>query len=172
MSDWHAVYDIRDSWPWAELCILLILVTATVGAFAALWRLVRIRAIARLENRSDMLPRWPQWVFACWFVVGGCVVTTGYSNALYQSLFLRSERAFTSANTIEGTIDRVDPVMMKGNTVVNERLHLGDKSFVIRKNRLGTGLTHLAAEGGPCQAGQQVRITYFDDAILRVERIH
>ena len=113
--------------------------------------------------------RWVYRLLASNFAVGGSVSAFGFSFVLYHSLFLQSESAFAKANVAVGTIGAVEPIHKKANTVLSERFLVGEQQFVIHSNRLGTGLTQLAAEGGPCRSGRQVRITYSGDAILRVE---
>ena len=168
-ENWFVVYDIRDTLPWVEICIMLILVTLSVGVPLAVLKSSRSKFLLNLALNPTPVPRWVYRLFALSYAVGGSVFAVCFSFVLYHTLFLRSERAFSTANVAVGTISAVEPIQKKENTVLSERFDVGEQQFVVRSNRLGTGLTQLAAEGGPCRAGRQVRITFSGVAILRVE---
>ena len=168
-ENWFAGYDIRDTLPWVEMCIMLITLVFAVGGPVAVLKLSQSEVVLKFASSQTRAPRWVYRLLASSFAVGGTLSAFGFSFVLYHSLFLRSESAFSTANVTVGTIGAVEPINKNRNSILSERFHVGEQQLVIRSNRLGTGLTQLTAEGGPCRSGRHVRITHTGDAILRVE---
>ena len=170
-ENWFVVYDIRDTLPWVEMCILLITLVFAVGGPVAVLKLSQSAFVMKLASPQTRVPRRVYRLKAGWFAFVGCVLTVGFGYNLYHSLFLRGEDAFRTASIATGTVSAVEPVRRQGDTVMSEQFHVGEERFVVHNNRLGSGLMRLAAEGGPCRSGRCVRITYIGEAILRVEAI-
>ena len=171
-ENWVVVYDIRDTLPWVEMCIMLITLVFAVGGPVAVLKLSQSEVVLKFASSQTRAPRWVYRLLTSSFAVGGTLSAFGFSFVLYHSLFLRSESAFSTANVAVGTISAVEPIHKKdGKTVQSERFLVGEQQFVIQSNRLGNGLSQLTGEGGPCRSGRHVRITHTGDAILRVEAI-
>ena len=140
-ENWFVVYDIRDTLPWVEMCIMLITLVFAVGVPVAVLKLSRSKILLKLALNPTPVPRWVYRLFALSYAVGGSVFAVCFSFVFCHSLFLRSESAFAKANVAVGTIGAVEPINKKRNSILSERFHVGEQQLVIRSNRLGTGLT-------------------------------
>jgi hypothetical protein len=112
--------------------------------------------------------RWQTTILSYFVFAFGLVWTAGtfaytYGGYIANLTALRNR----SYQVVEGRVTNFSPLPVSGHGV--ESFDVDGVSFSYSDYIITSGFNHTAANGGPIRPGLYVRVTYVDDAILRLE---
>ena len=107
-----------------------------------------------------MLPLYYLGFSLLWTTFAACTVFSDYYNARTMFELGRNQ-------VVEGTIENFHPMPATGHD--NESFTVGGKKFSYSDYCISPGFRHAKALGGPIRAGLQVRISYVDSDIVKLE---
>ena len=115
-------------------------------------------------SRSGRLRRGFMVLWTCGVgLLGIGVFIDTYNHFVYHRDSLRSGRV----RVVEGVVSQFDPEPPEGHH--DESFDVAGQHFSYSQYVLNSGFNHSRGAGGPIRDGLQVRITYLDGQILRLE---